>query len=211
MRLGADAILVGINTIIADNPSLTWRRPKTTGGRRATKDGGDDLPVHEHRLRRIILDAHARTPLNAQVVSDESASLTTIVVSEFAPKTRLRALAKRANILIAPSVQSSKFRVQGSRFAPSLTVDLRWLLKTLGSQEVTSLLVEGGGEVNGSFLLHGLAHRIAFFYAPKVLGGRDARKGVAGPGVGGLNEAVKLAGAHWRRLGDDWLLTAHLV
>jgi diaminohydroxyphosphoribosylaminopyrimidine deaminase/5-amino-6-(5-phosphoribosylamino)uracil reductase len=96
-------------------------------------------------------------------------------------------------------------------FGPSVAIDLRWLLKTLGSQEVTSLLVEGGGEVNGSFLLQGLAHRVAFFYAPKVLGGRDARQGVAGTGVGSLDEAVKLERVNWRRLGDDWLLTAHLV
>ena len=52
----------------------------------------------------------------------------------------------------------------------------------LGSAQVTSLLVEGGGEVNASFLMDGLAHRIAFFYAPKVLGGRAARKAVAGEG-----------------------------
>ena len=54
---------------------------------------------------------------------------------------------------------------------------LHWLLKKLGAENVTSLLVEGGGEVNASFLLGGLAQRVVFYYAPKILGGRDSRKG----------------------------------
>ena len=62
-------------------------------------------------------------------------------------------------------------------------LDLRWLLKKLGSENVTSLLVEGGGEVNASFLLGGFAQRVAFFYAPKILGGRDSLKAVAGEGA----------------------------
>ena len=60
---------------------------------------------------------------------------------------------------------------------------MRWLLKKLGAENVTSLLVEGGGEVNASFLLGGFAQRVAFFYAPKILGGRDSRKAVAGEGA----------------------------
>ena len=75
---------------------------------------------------------------------------------------------------------------------------------------MTSLLVEGGGEVNASFLLGGLAHRVAFFYAPKVLGGRDARKAVAGEGVKRLEEIVQLRDVKWRRLGPDLLLTARV-
>jgi len=71
-------------------------------------------------------------------------------------------------------------------------------------------LVEGGGEVNASFLLGGLAHRVAFFYAPKVLGGRDARKAVAGEGVQRLEEIVQLRDLEWRRFGPDLLLTARV-
>jgi diaminohydroxyphosphoribosylaminopyrimidine deaminase/5-amino-6-(5-phosphoribosylamino)uracil reductase len=85
---------------------------------------------------------------------------------------------------------------------------LRWLLGKLGAGNVTSLLVEGGGEVNASFLLKGLAHRVAFFYAPKVLGGRDAVKAVGGMGAKSLAEALTLRGVEHRRLGQDLLLTA---
>ena len=89
-------------------------------------------------------------------------------------------------------------------------IDLRWLLQRLGKEQITSLLVEGGGEVNASFLLDGFAHRIAFFYAPKILGGRDAPKGVAGDGIESLAEAVRLRDVEWRRLGTDLLLTGRV-
>jgi diaminohydroxyphosphoribosylaminopyrimidine deaminase/5-amino-6-(5-phosphoribosylamino)uracil reductase len=87
---------------------------------------------------------------------------------------------------------------------------LRRLLKKLGSENVTSLLVEGGGEVNASFLLGGLAQRVAFFYAPKILGGRDSRKAVAGEGVLRLSDALQLREVEWRRLDEDLLLTARV-
>jgi diaminohydroxyphosphoribosylaminopyrimidine deaminase/5-amino-6-(5-phosphoribosylamino)uracil reductase len=125
-------------------------------------------------------------------------------VTERAPKRRIEALAKQVNIVVASPVKSGVADGESR-------IDIAWLLKKLGAQNVTSLLVEGGGEVNASFLLRGLAHRVAFFYAPKVLGGRDARKGVAGDGVRRLEEIVQLRDVVWRRLGPDLLLTAHVA
>jgi diaminohydroxyphosphoribosylaminopyrimidine deaminase/5-amino-6-(5-phosphoribosylamino)uracil reductase len=83
-------------------------------------------------------------------------------------------------------------------------------MRKLGAENVTSLLVEGGGEVNASFLLGDLAQRVAFFYAPKILGGRDSRKAVAGEGARSLAEVIKLREVEWKRLGPDWLLTARV-
>ena len=71
-------------------------------------------------------------------------------------------------------------------------------------------MVEGGGEVNASFLLGGFTQRVAFFYAPKILGGRDSRKAVAGEGVKRLDEVIILRDIKWRRLGADLLLTARV-
>jgi len=192
LRQGADAILVGINTILADDPSLTARTRMEDGRCRMVKP-----------IRRIILDSLARTPLSAKVVSDKYAALTTIVVSRGAPRSRVAALARRVNILVAPLIRSAL------RTPPS-ALDLRWLLRKLGAQNVTSLLVEGGGEVNGSFLLGGFARRVAFFYAPKILGGRDARKAVAGEGARNPAEALQLSDVEWKRLGPDLLLTARV-
>jgi len=179
LRAGSDAILVGVNTVLADDPSLTAR-----------------LRDNHPRRRRVVLDSRARTPLTAKVVSDEFAALTTIVVGKNAPARRVAALKKRVNVQVAPLNQSA--------------INLNWLLETLGAENVTRLLVEGGGEVSASFLLGGLAQRVAFFYAPKILGGRDARKAVAGDGAKQLKDARQLGDVQWRQLGDDLLLTARV-
>ncbi len=193
LRQGADAILVGVNTILTDDPSLTLR-PRNA--ERGMRNNGK-------RLRRIVLDAMARTPLNAKIVNDEHAALTTIIVGKSAPKKRVAALASSVKVITAPIVKS---RIENRKSK----IDLRWLLKKLGSENVTSLLVEGGGEVNGSFLLGGFAQRVTFFYAPKILGGRDARKAVAGDGMKRLDEIIQLREVEWRRLGPDLLLSARV-
>lgn len=181
LRLGSDSILVGVNTILADDPSLTVR--------------GGKVPAKP--LRRIILDSQARTPLSAKVVTDKHAVLTTIVVGKSAPAKRVAALAKRVKILRAPLVKTG--------------INLRWLLKKLGTENVTSLLVEGGGEVNASFLLNHLAQRVAFFYAPKILGGRDSRRAVAGEGVRSLAEVIQLEEVQHKRLDGDLMMTARVT
>ncbi len=193
LRQGSDAILVGINTLLQDDPSLTCR-----GG---LKSKGDD---RSPRLRRLVLDSMARTPLTAKVVNDGHAALTTIVVSRRAPEKRVKALARRVRVIVAPLKQSSVINRQPA-------IDLRWLMRKLGAENVTRLLVEGGGEVNASFLLGGFAHRVVFFYAPKILGGRDARKGVAGDGVKQLSEVIRLEEVQWRKLGPDLMLTAKVL
>jgi diaminohydroxyphosphoribosylaminopyrimidine deaminase/5-amino-6-(5-phosphoribosylamino)uracil reductase len=212
LRHGADAILVGINTILADDPGLTARMKREEGrGKRAKP------------IRRIILDSQARTPLDAKIVSDQYASLTTIVVGKRAPKNRVVALAKRVNVIVAPvqkvgrvtpcapSLENNPRSRRARSDAPYQQIDLRWLMRKLGAENVTSLLVEGGGEVNASFLLGGLAQRVSFFYAPKILGGRDSRKAVAGEGARSLAEAIQLRDVEWKRLGPDWLLTARVA
>ncbi|HEY3932227.1 MAG TPA: bifunctional diaminohydroxyphosphoribosylaminopyrimidine deaminase/5-amino-6-(5-phosphoribosylamino)uracil reductase RibD [Verrucomicrobiae bacterium] len=187
LRQGSDAILVGVNTILADNPALAVR--------------GLGFRVQGSKLRRIILDSMARTPLDAKVVSDEFAKWTTIVVSKNAPKNRVAALAKKVNVIVAPTA-NSKLKTQNSK------LDLKLLLKKLGAENVTGLLVEGGGEVNASFLLGGFAHRVAFFYAPKILGGFNSKKAVAGDGVKNLADAIQLREVEWKKIGGDLLMTA---
>jgi diaminohydroxyphosphoribosylaminopyrimidine deaminase/5-amino-6-(5-phosphoribosylamino)uracil reductase len=181
LRAGADAILVGVNTIVQDNPSLTARLP-----------GFADKP-----LRRIILDPSARSPLEAKVFSDDAAPLTTLVVTKAAPGRRVEAFSARVRVVLKAPSRNGR-------------IDLGWLMRKLGHENVTSLLVEGGGETNAAFLDAGLAQRIAFFYAPMVLGGRAAPKAVAGNGVARLRNALTLRDAAWRRLGPDLLLTARV-
>jgi diaminohydroxyphosphoribosylaminopyrimidine deaminase / 5-amino-6-(5-phosphoribosylamino)uracil reductase len=183
LRKRADAVLVGVNTILADDPQLTIRpRPSPTTGK---------------RLRRVILDSKARTPLGARVVKNQFADLTTIIATKQAPAARVQALSKKVQVWIAPKRQGQ--------------IDLHWVLQRLGSEEVTSLLVEGGGEVNASFLMQGLAQRVVFFYAPKIVGGRDAPKAVAGDGVSTVDQALRLDEIQWRWFGQDLMLSARLA
>ena len=179
MRRGSDAILVGVETVRADDPSLLAHG----------KRGGV-------QLRRVVLDSQARTPLDAQVVSDGHEEHTTVVVVRGASAKRVAALRRRVNVIEAPARKGR--------------VDLRWLLKRLGKESVTNLLVEGGGEVNGSFLQNGLAHRVAFFYAPKILGGNRSRAAVGGEGVQRLEDSLQLREVAWERLGPDLMLTARV-
>ncbi len=178
LRRGADAILVGVNTILRDDPLLTIRRGDTEVGK---------------PLRRIVLDAQARTPSNARVLSEQHDPLTTIVIAESADPKRAGELSRRARVLTAPASEGQ--------------IDLGWLLKELGREGVTSLLVEGGGEVNASFLLGGFAHRLVLLYAPLVIGGRGAPGIVGGAGTASLAQAPRLHQVVWRRLGEDLMLT----
>ena len=153
----------------------------------------------------------ARTPLDANVVSDKFAGLTTIVVSPAAPKNRVSALGKRVNVLVTPVCEPISSAERQFRNLQGPFLDLRRLMKQLGSENVTSILVEGGGETNASFLFNGLAQRVAFFYAPRILGGSRSRKSVAGEGVKDAADAIQLQEVEWKKVGDDLMMTARVA
>ncbi len=178
LRLASDVILVGVNTVVKDNPSLTFRGPSPK------------------ELRRIVLDPTGRVPLEATIISDASARLTTVVVTGAARTKQIAALQERVRVLVAPEKNGK--------------INLSWLLTTLGGENVTALLVEGGGETNAQFLLQRLAQRIAFFYAPIVIGGRNAPNGVAGDGLQTLEERLAIRDVVWRKLGPDLFLTGRV-
>jgi len=136
-----DAILVGINTVIKDDPLLTTRLPRKKG-----KD-----PV------RIILDTHLRIPLEAKVLHLNSLSPTIIVTSFDAPFEKIRALQKLGAEVLQISSENGR-------------LSLLELLKILGKKKITSLLVEGGAQVATSFFNKGLVDKVYFFYAPKIAG-----------------------------------------
>lgn len=182
IRAGCDAIIVGINTVVSDNPSLTVR--------------GEYTAKRTFPLRRIVLDPSARIQLDAKLLTDEFKTATTVVVSESASKRKIEALRKRVNVIVAPERRGK--------------IDVRWLMKKLGKENVTSLLVEGGGETNAHFLLNGFAHRVAFFYAPIVIGGREAPRAVGGEGVLNLQDKVVLEDVEWHSLGGDLHLNARV-
>jgi len=183
LRHSMDAILVGRQTVEADDPSLTVRLSSSAHSIRKP-------------LMRIVLDSRARIPLGAKVLNDDMKHMTRVVVSASAPAGRLAALQKRVEVWQSPA---------------KTRVDLFWLVQTLGCHEVTSLLVEGGGEVHASFLEAGLVDEVAFYYAPKVLGGTTSRRAIAGKGATQLSAALRLDQVRWRQLGMDLGLRALVV
>lgn len=177
LRRPADAILAGINTVLADDPSLTYRGPGCA----------------KKRWRRVVLDSNARTPLKSQIVNDADSGSTIVVVGRNAPARRVADLSRKVAIWEMP--------VRAGR------IDLRRLLQRLGREDISSLLVEGGGEVNGQFLRQQLVHRIAFYLAPKILGGRGSVSGVAGDDPKRMMSAVDVKSLGCERVGDDWFFT----
>jgi diaminohydroxyphosphoribosylaminopyrimidine deaminase/5-amino-6-(5-phosphoribosylamino)uracil reductase len=181
-RAQVDAILVGVRTVLADDCALTVRLPGYEG----------------KRLRRIVLDSQARTPLTAKVVSDEWCSLTTIVVSESALADRVRALRRNVEVWQLPPDPDGHPRIS-------------CLLEKLGNESVTHLLVEGGATVADSFLRQGFVHRIHFYYAPRIIGGERALSSVSGKGVKYLSETPLIQNPEWMPIGNDFLLMADVA
>jgi diaminohydroxyphosphoribosylaminopyrimidine deaminase / 5-amino-6-(5-phosphoribosylamino)uracil reductase len=180
LRGEADAIVVGIGTVLRDDPELTVRLS----------------PPWPREPFRVVLDTGARTPPTARIVKAGTSARTLIVVGGDAPAARTRDLeAAGATVLRCPR--------RDARIDPSA------LLAELFAREVRAVLVEGGGEVHAAFLDAGLVDRVAIFVAPLLLGGRHASSVVAGAGRE-LKRAVRLGAFGVTPLGDDLLLEADI-
>jgi diaminohydroxyphosphoribosylaminopyrimidine deaminase/5-amino-6-(5-phosphoribosylamino)uracil reductase len=181
VRHEVDAIMVGAGTVTADDPSLTTRLENKKG----------------RNPRRIIIDTRLSLPETAKVLRPSADSDTMLVAGPGAPvdkKERLAGLG--ATILEMPLVNGR--------------IDLADLMKHLGKMGVTSLLVEGGGGVLASALKDGIADKILFFYAPKILGGDDGVPICRGPGVPVMSDAVALENIRVRRFDDDVMIEGYI-
>ena len=172
-----DAILVGIGTVLADDPSLTTRLPERTG----------------HNPLRIVLDAGARTPLDARLVTDGAAP-TLIAVSARADVARVESL----------RTHGAEVVVFGAEH-----VDIAALLDWLGAREYTSLLVEGGAAVIWSFLAGGFVDKVHAFIAPLLMGGAAAPSPIGGAGFDSPQAALRLSNITAEQIGTDFLLTGY--
>lgn len=162
LRNETDAILVGIGTVLADDPSLTTRLP----------NGGGKNPI------RIILDSRLRLPLTAKVCDTKEAR-TIVITTEGADKTKVTALKDKGVECLSVSRTESG-------------VNLEEMLIELYRLGITDILVEGGGEVNASLLRAGLINKYIVFIAPKLLGGRDSLSPFTGTNVNRMDEALNV-------------------
>ena len=177
LRAEADAVLVGVGTVIADDPLLTVRDA-------GTRRRGDA----ERQPIRVVVDSEGRTPVGSKVLSSEAP--TVIITRRNAPEVNLDRL------------WESGATVMGVRDIEG-RIDLRYAMSELAKMGVNRVLLEGGGELAASMLAEGLIDRGLIFIAPKIVGGRDAKTPVEGDGLELMREALPTSRLRLRRFGDD--------
>jgi len=184
LRRTHDAIMVGIGTVRADDPQLTVRLVK-----------GRD-PV------RIVLDSSLSIDMKAKVL--DGSARTIIVAAEGADPAKAEAISKidGAQVLFMPKIKRSD--------AAYPEIDLEELMKELGRMDITSLLVEGGSAVLGSFFDARLCDRIWVYVAPKLIGGSMALTPIGGKGVDLLGDCAVLEDAFSEKKGNDILISGRV-
>jgi diaminohydroxyphosphoribosylaminopyrimidine deaminase/5-amino-6-(5-phosphoribosylamino)uracil reductase len=178
LRDQVDAILIGLGTVLADDPSLTTRLP-------GTRQGRDPL--------RVILDAQLQLSGSSRIVQQDSASPTWVFCGNGADKQ------KRAQLEAAGAV------IKTVPVDPAGFLDLSVVLRVLGEASVTSIMVEGGSKVHGSFLEAGLVDQLLLFVAPKFLGEQGVPLATF-PGRKKEHDPVQFKIIKTRRYGEDILL-----
>lgn len=176
LRCKSDVILVGISTVINDDPLLTIRYGMNKKG---TKN-----PI------RIIIDSKARIPLQSKIVKTANQIETRLVVTSKAPSTNLKKLEERGLkiIMLEQSREDKEKGVEGS----AEKVDLKKLFNQLEEEGVSHVLVEGGGEINWSIIKNNLFNEIIVTISPIIIGGKNAISLVGGEGYKTINESLKV-------------------
>ena len=181
LRNQNDAILVGTNTILKDNPQLTCRLKKKRGMHPA----------------RIILDRRNRIPLTAKVFANSKAHRVVYVSGS-------KLSTKREQLLKTKKIEVLKVKTLKSGF------DLKQLMKLLAQKELNSILIEGGGEINSSAFEAGIVNRIFAFISPILVGGQQAPSPIGGEGVAKITKAMRLDNMKVILIGDDLMVEAEI-
>ncbi|HXY16309.1 MAG TPA: bifunctional diaminohydroxyphosphoribosylaminopyrimidine deaminase/5-amino-6-(5-phosphoribosylamino)uracil reductase RibD [Terriglobales bacterium] len=181
LRHQNDAILVGVGTVIADDPLLTDRTGKS----------------RRHPLLRIILDSRLRLPLESRVVA--TAHDDVLVVCSFAEEKKKRQLTRRG------------VRVQQiPQPTPEGHPDLSAVVRHLGEMEITSVMIEGGAMVNWAALASGIVDKVFLYYAPKILAGTGSISFAGGSGFSRISDAACVRSIRLHRFGEDFAVEGYL-
>lgn len=179
LRSKTDAVLVGIKTVLSDNPYLT------SHGKGIKKNP-----------KKIILDTRGRIPLDSNVFKEPRDLI--VVTTNLTPKVKIEKIKKTgAEVLFVKKIKNR--------------VDLNELLKKLGEKNIASLLVEGGSEVNGSFVDSKLVDKVLFFVSSMIIGGKEAYSSVGGEGVRALKNAIRLKEVNVKKIGQDYLFEGYPI
>ena len=181
LRQGVDAIMVGIKTVLKDNPSLTTRLDYMKGV----------------DPTRIILDTHLSISIDAKVLTIASNAKTWVVCGHDADEAKKAALIKKGAKVIETDYRQGR-------------IDLNMLMDHLAQKNISSLLIEGGGQVIGSALTAGIVDKLYFFYAPKILGGDDGVPICSDVGPKMMKDSIKVEQINVHRLGDDVMIEGYI-
>lgn len=183
MRGRYRGIMVGIGTVLADDPMLNCR-----------VEGGVD-PV------RIICDSNLHIPTESQIVKTASDIETIVACSQEA----LESERKQEKIR---RLKEAGIQIIGTEGAHG--VNLVELMKKLGGQNIDSILLEGGGTLNASALEDGIVNKVYAYIAGKLIGGMDARSPVEGMGIDRMADAITLQNMEIEKLGDDFCIVGYV-
>src|SRR5450631_4681939 len=181
MRHGNDAIMVGVGTIIADDPLLTDR---------------SGLP-RRRPLLRVIVDSRLRLPPESRVV--KGAKDDVLVLCSFAEEKRKRELQDQG-------IRVEQVPVGVGDGRP----DMAQIARRLGTMEISSLLVEGGAMINGAALASGIVDKVFLYYAPKILAGTGSVPFATGPGFAHMSDAAYVKAIRLHRFGEDFAVEGYL-
>lgn len=171
------AIMVGVDTVIADNPMLTCRLPKEA----------------KRNPIRIVVDSTARIPLDSKILNTSNQAKTIVAVTKSADKDKIAVIENLGNEVIVAATKRRK-------------VDLEDLMLKLGEKGIDSILLEGGATLNNSALRGGIVDEVMAFIAPKIVCGSTAKTPVGGCGIKKMNDAITLHSIKIEQIDDDILI-----
>jgi diaminohydroxyphosphoribosylaminopyrimidine deaminase/5-amino-6-(5-phosphoribosylamino)uracil reductase len=178
-----DAVMVGANTVIMDDPQLTVRGHSGKGGRSKSQP------------TRVIIDGKGRIPTTSRIFSEPGKTLVAVADSF---ENREKSKVKR---------EGTEYIVLKSNDG---TINLSELLKVLGEKQITSVMVEGGSKLLGNFFDSRLVDKVYAFVAPIIVGGEEARTAVGGVGVARIKDALKLKNVKIEKFSHEFLISGYL-
>lgn len=175
LRTEVDAVMVGLNTVLRDNPELTPRLVK----------GKDPM--------KIVVDSRLKIPKNCNLMKDPTKLI--IATTNMAPKNEIKKLQQNGINVIITKAQKG-------------LVDLQDLFKQLGKHEITSVMIEGGSELNSSAIKAGIVDKILIFAAPKIIG--NGLGAIGSLGISKIDKAINLKNPITRKIGKDFLIEGYI-
>lgn len=182
LRQKVTGIMVGIGTVLADDPELTTRRQN-----KISKN-----PI------RIVIDSKARIPLESKVLKCDDKTRTIIATTEFAQDNKIEAIKQKGAEVIVTKGKNG-------------WVNLNELMRVLGDMGIDSILIEGGSTLNYSALQEGIVDKVITFISPKIFGGSDGKTPVGGQGIEHVSDCIVLRDAEVIRFNEDIMIEAYVT